>query len=79
MTALEEFVAYAESRLVEVNGVIALLETTSSTGARRAGIDVDTTAETLIDFKRQNGELTGLIARYWGAHPTLLELSHKPI
>ena len=79
MTALEEFVAYAENRLVEVNGVIALLETTSSTGARRAGINVDTTAETLIDFQRQNGELTGLIERYWGAHPTLLELSHKPI
>ena len=79
MTALEEFVAYAENRLVEVNGVIVLLETTSSTGARRDGIDVDTTEETLIDFKRQNGELVGLIARYWGAHPTLLELSHTPM
>ena len=79
MTALEEFVAYAESRLVEVNGVIALLETTSSTGARRGGVEVDTTEETLIDFKRQNGELVGLITRYWTAYPTLLELSLSPM
>ncbi len=65
MTPLEHFQTYARNRLADVRKVIETFETTSlTTGERRNGVNVDTTAETKAAFEREAAELERLIAKH---------------